>query len=112
MSNRISKIEREKRTVSAMISLYCQGKKHTSSSSILCPQCAELERYAHARLEHCRFGNAKPSCTRCPLHCYKPIMRQRIREVMRYSGPRMLLHNPIMAIAHLWDFLRAKLSQR
>ena len=76
----------------------------------LCPQCQALLDYAHRRLEHCRFGENKPSCTRCPVHCYKPAMREQIRQVMRYSGPRMLLHDPIMAIRHLWDFLRAKFS--
>lgn len=76
--------------------------------SSLCPQCQALLDYAHKRLEHCKFGEDKPSCTRCPVHCYKPAMREQIRQVMRYSGPRMLLHDPIMAIRHLWDFLRAK----
>ena len=76
----------------------------------LCPQCQALLDYAHKRLEHCKFGEDKPSCTRCPVHCYKPAMREQIRQVMRYSGPRMLLHDPIMAIRHLWDFLRVKFS--
>ena len=74
----------------------------------LCPQCQTLLDYALQRLERCRFGEDKPSCTRCPVHCYKPAMREQIRQVMRYSGPRMLLHNPIMAIRHMWDFLMAK----
>ena len=78
--------------------------------SPLCPQCQALLDYAHKRLEHCKFGENKPSCTRCPVHCYKPAMREQIRQVMRYSGPRMLLHDPIMAIRHLWDFLRAKFA--
>ena len=76
----------------------------------LCPQCQELLIYAHQRLERCKFGNEKPSCTRCPVHCYKPAMRQQIRQVMRYSGPRMLLHNPVLAIRHLWDFLMSKIK--
>ena len=76
----------------------------------LCPQCQALLDYAIQRLEHCRFGKDKPSCTRCPVHCYKPAMREQIRQVMRYSGPRMLLHDPILAIGHLWDFLRAKVG--
>ena len=74
----------------------------------LCPQCQTLLDYAIQRLERCRFGEDKPSCTRCPVHCYKPVRREQIRQVMRESGPRMLLHNPIMAIRHLWDFLMAK----
>ena len=76
----------------------------------LCPQCQALLDYAHQRLERCRFGEDKPSCTLCPVHCYKPAMRQQIRQVMRYSGPRMLLHNPVLAIRHLWDFLMSKIK--
>ena len=76
----------------------------------LCPQCQALLDYAHQRLERCKFGNEKPSCTRCPVHCYKPAMRQQIRQVMRFSGPRMLLHNPVLAIRHLWDFLMSKIK--
>ena len=76
----------------------------------LCPQCQQLLTYAHQRLERCRFGEDKPSCTRCPVHCYKPAMREQIRQVMRYSGPRMLLHNPVLAIRHLWDFLMSKIK--
>ena len=126
-------IEREKQTVEAMIRLYCKGKRHgetengtahRSSAHLsvfrfhlsvfpvppLCPQCQALLDYAIQRLEHCRFGEDKPSCTRCPVHCYKPAMREQIKQVMRYSGPRMLLHDPILAIGHLWDFLRAKVG--
>ena len=126
MANGKSKIEIEKRTVAAMIALYCRGKGHgvysdvsasktlsskrttSSSSPFLCPECSELLHYAHRRLERCRLGEEKPSCTRCPVHCYRKDMRERIRQVMRYSGPRMLLYDPIMAIRHLWDFLRSK----
>ena len=30
-------------------------------------------------------------------------MRERVREVMRYSGPRMLWRHPVLAAAHLMD---------
>jgi hypothetical protein len=32
-----------------------------------------------------------------------PLMRDDIRAVMRYAGPRMLLHHPILAVQHLID---------
>ena len=106
----MSKIETEKQMVAAMIRLYCHAKGHSRNGTDLCQGCAELLSYAHKRLERCKFGNAKPSCTRCPVHCYKPAMREQIRQVMRYSGPRMLLHNPVLAIRHLWDFLMSKIK--
>ena len=34
-------------------------------------------------------------------------MRDRIREVMRFAGPRMLLYHPILGILHMLDGRRA-----
>ena len=83
------RITQEKRTVEIMIRLYCRKKEKNAT---LCPECEELLRYAHARLDHCPFGEKKSSCKKCSVHCYKPAMRERMREVMRFSGPRMLLY--------------------
>ncbi|EFI37516.1 LOW QUALITY PROTEIN: putative cytoplasmic protein, partial [Bacteroides sp. 3_1_23] len=70
-------------------------------NTILCADCEELLRYAHARLDHCPFGEKKSACKECTVHCYKPVMRERMRQVMRFSGPRMLLYAPWQAIRHL-----------
>ena len=91
--------EREKRMVSEMIALYCK-KKHGTKGE-LCPDCAALDAYARLRAEKCPFMETKTFCSNCRVHCYKPEMRDKIREVMRFSGPRMLFHHPIMAIRHL-----------
>lgn len=93
-----SRIEREKVTVRHMIELWC---KHAHGAEGLCDECRELCDYALSRLEHCRFGEDKTKCHKCSVHCYKPEMRERIREVMRYSGPRMLFHHPVEAIIFL-----------
>lgn len=95
----MSRIEQEKRTVEQMIRLYCYKKEGNEQ---LCPECRELLEYAHARLSRCPFGEKKSSCRLCTVHCYKPDMKERMREVMRYTGPRMLLYYPIAAIRHLW----------
>jgi hypothetical protein len=87
-----------------MIGLYCR-RNHRQDAG-LCPECAALHAYAMLRLERCRFGADKPVCADCPVHCYRPDMRARIREVMRFAGPRMLLAHPLLAIAHLLDKLR------
>lgn len=97
------RIEREKRVVELMIGIYCRGLHKPAarqSSSGLCPDCAELLAYAHARLDACRYGERKPSCRRCPTHCYRADMRKRIRLVMRYAGPRMLLRAPWAFLGH------------
>lgn len=88
---------REKETVRVMVHMYCRGNHHTGDA--LCPACSELLEYAHARIDGCPFGDGKGRCSSCEVHCYSPAMRDRIREVMRYSGPRMVLH-PLLAIRH------------
>lgn len=94
-----SKREREKATVSLMISLYCR-KRHGMKAE-LCPECAELEQYARQRSDKCPFMETKTFCSNCKVHCYKPEMREKIRKVMRFSGPRMLFYHPVMAIRHV-----------
>ena len=94
-----TKCEREKRMVSQMIALYCRKKHHTRGD--LCPQCAALDAYAKMRADKCPFMETKPFCSNCRIHCYKPDMRAKIREVMRFAGPRMILHHPVAAIRHV-----------
>ena len=98
------RLQREARTVAAMIRRYCRDRHHTTDG--LCPECAELLAYARRRLARCPFQDNKTTCGKCPVHCYAPGMRARIREVMRYAGPRMLLSHPLMALRHLLDGLR------
>lgn len=93
------RIEYEKRTVEKMISLYCRAHRHPEC---LCADCRQLLEYAHARLDKCKFGEGKPTCRKCPIHCYRPDMKEKMVAVMRYSGPRMLLHHPLHALRHLW----------
>lgn len=129
------KREREQETVSQMIALYCKGNHSAHRSAPprerggemqqvrkgaalrergsgerwdLCPECAELEAYAHARSERCPFMEEKTFCSNCTVHCYRPEMRERIRTVMRYAGPRMLFHHPVMAIRHMIESQRER----
>ena len=96
------KREREKETVSYMIELYCR-KNHAAKKGELCPECASLRAYARDRSEHCPFMETKSFCSTCKVHCYKPEMREKIREVMRFSGPRMIFVHPVMAVRHIID---------
>ena len=105
------RVRRERRTIAAMLVIYCRDHRHRPGRTVrragdLCPGCAELLGYAEERLRGCRYGAAKPTCADCPVHCYKPAMRERVREVMRYAGPRMLLSHPLLAILHLIDSAR------
>lgn len=96
--SKTTRIEQEKRIVEHMIRLYCRRREGNHE---LCDACSELLAYAHARLSRCPFGEQKTSCRRCTVHCYKPSMRERMKKVMRFSGPRMLIYAPIEAIRHL-----------
>lgn len=104
MSERHPRIARERRTIEAMIDLYC-GDVHAANGS-LCAECKGLLDYARERLDRCPYQGGKTTCAQCSVHCYRPEMRERIRAVMRYAGPRMILRHPIMAAAHLFDRLR------
>ncbi len=99
------RINREMATVSAMIEIYCRN--HHTPGIDPCDQCRKLETYATQRLLNCRFQEDKPTCGNCPVHCYKSSMRQVIIEVMRYSGPRMVIHHPYLALRHLLDGRRS-----
>lgn len=101
MAENLPRLQRERITIEKMIGLYC--RENHSSSGLLCETCAGLRDYAWQRLDKCMFGAQKPTCANCPVHCYKPEMREKTRMVMRYAGPRMLLHHPALALRHLLD---------
>jgi len=105
-----TKREREKKTVSLMIALYCR-KKHGGRT--LCSDCAALDAYARQRSDACPFMETKTFCSDCRIHCYKSDMREKIREVMRFSGPRMIFYHPVMAVRHvILSKKEKKLSER
>lgn len=95
----MTRIEQEKNTVTKMIHIYC---KYHERNRHLCDNCHQLLEYAYQRLNYCKYGETKPTCRKCPIHCYKPDMREKMRAVMRFAGPRMIFFHPIIAIRHLW----------
>ena len=100
----LSKRRREKEMVAQMIALYC--KKRHGGKKGLCPECQELLDYAQARSERCPFMETKTFCSNCRVHCYKPEMREKIRQVMAFAGPRMLFVRPGAAIRHVIETKR------
>ena len=97
----MKRIEREKRTIAKMIALYCRAHHHPKGA--LCNECSALQRYALARVDKCLFGENKPVCVECTVHCYKKDMREKVKHVMRFSGPRMLFRHPYLAVMHMID---------
>lgn len=97
---------KEQYVVEEMIKLYCR-KNHRAgymeavrSGEKMCPECLHIAEYSKMRSEKCPFMEQKTFCANCKVHCYKPDMREKIRTVMRFSGPRMLWHHPCLAIWH------------
>lgn len=109
MNKKTNKIEKKRQkeqyVVDEMIRLYCRKNHKTAwrlgSDDNMCSECQALSEYAKLRSQCCPFMEKKTFCSNCKVHCYKPEMRERIRQVMRFSGPRMLLYHPILAIWHL-----------
>ena len=109
------RIEREKRTIEAMIRLYCSDQHATSNK--ICENCDHLLSYAKRRLDSCPFQAKKPACNNCQVHCYSKAMQREIQQVMRYAGPKMLIRYPLLSLWHLMDTFRkapslAKKSKR
>ncbi|MEG1587182.1 MAG: nitrous oxide-stimulated promoter family protein [Bacteroidales bacterium] len=93
-----NRIEEGKETIEMMVRIFC---KWNMEGDGICSGCQDLLEYARERLDRCPFGEHKPSCRKCRIHCYKPSMRKRMQEVMRFAGPRMLLYHPVVAIKHI-----------
>lgn len=89
---------KEQETIEKMIHIYCIKNHHTKE---LCSECEELVNYAKARSQRCPFMAEKTFCAHCKVHCYRPEMRERIRKVMRFSGPRMIIYAPKTALWHM-----------
>lgn len=95
----LRKTEHERRIVADMIALYCR-KVHGSKE--LCDECRALAEYADRRTLACPQMDEKNFCSQCKTHCYRADMRERIREVMRFSGPRIVFYHPWAALHHLY----------
>jgi YbgA-like uncharacterized protein len=98
------RLERERRTIEAMVLDFCRARHAPPAGA--CEECSGLMEYARRRLERCPFGEQKPTCVNCPIHCYQPKIRDQMKAVMRFSGPRMLLRHPVLALRHWLDAYR------
>jgi hypothetical protein len=98
------RLNREWKTMEVMIKIHCRD--HHGATASLCTECQGLLDYANVRLERCRFGAEKPTCARCPVHCYQRARRKQVKVVMRYAGPRMLWEHPVMSLRHWLDGFR------
>jgi hypothetical protein len=100
------KIRKDVGVLAEFINIYCSDKHHDVEKGRAaaggeagryaetvdfeyCRECRGLLLHALSRRLICPY-DPKPSCKKCPTHCYGPGYRDRIREVMRYSGMRLI----------------------
>lgn len=110
-------LRRDLKTLAMFINLYCRCKHGERDRQevelkthnvreiagrpiILCEECRKLLIHAYVKRTHCPM-HPKPQCKHCPSHCYHPVYREKIREVMRYSGKKMLLGGRLDYLFHL-----------
>jgi hypothetical protein len=99
-------IIKDAEVLAEFISIYCSDKHTRSVKSPvatggavgkyleqcnlpLCEECRRLLTHAVSKRILCPY-DPKPSCKKCKTHCYGPGYREKIREVMRYSGMRLI----------------------
>lgn len=90
-----TRIQREIRIINVMIRDFCRD---IHGQDNLCKDCEDLKDYAEKKLLKCPFLKNKPVCSNCSIHCYSTQQKEKIKEVMRTVGPRMLYR-------HTWDTL-------
>lgn len=98
--------EKERKLIPVMIRKYCRGNHGTRGG--LCEECTALTEYALFRLEKCPFKVNKKFCSLCKIHCYKPDMREKIKDVMKWAGPRMIFTHPVFAFRHVFQMISYK----
>ena len=65
----------------------------------LCPDCSRLLEHGIAKLSMCEY-DPKPSCRKCKTHCYAPGYREKVRQVMRFSGTYLIKHGRLDLLLH------------
>jgi hypothetical protein len=101
-------VDMDVKILSMFIQIYCE-KKHGSEEKFqwepsaklsekglllkphLCRDCIDLMDYSANRRRLCSL-DPKPTCRKCEIHCSQGYYRERIREVMRFSGKYFLVY--------------------
>ena len=103
-----NRVEKDRKTLEAIGRIYCNAHHDGDKDAAgLCATCRETVDATLARTEACPFGHTG-NCQDCKVHCQRGETQARIREMMRYSAPRMALRHPLMTA----EYLRKKLSTR
>ncbi|MFC1976719.1 nitrous oxide-stimulated promoter family protein [Chloroflexota bacterium] len=111
------KKNREIRVLGNFISIFCRENHQAESKDtfpikddrlwqalgdkglVLCQDCRKLLNHGIAKLLLCPY-DSKPMCKKCVTHCYAPGYREKIQEVMKFSGLYMVRHGRLDLLAH------------
>jgi hypothetical protein len=112
-----NKKSKDIRVLSEFISIFCR-EKHPGQAKdafpirdtrlrqalgdqelMLCQDCTKLLNHGTAKLLLCPY-DPKPMCKKCETHCYAPGYRERIQEVMRFSGLYLVKHCRLDLMVH------------
>jgi len=99
------------RLIGKFVEVYCAGKHGAAERSDfalpedlgvrrLCPECAAFMNYGITKRIKCPLEAEKPSCKHCRIHCYAPQQREKIREIMSYSGRRLMMRGRLDYVWH------------
>ncbi|MBT1070764.1 nitrous oxide-stimulated promoter family protein [Pelotalea chapellei] len=99
------------RLIAKFVEVYCAGKHAAAERSnfmlpeglgerALCPECTEFMKYAVTKRIKCPLEAEKPSCKHCRIHCYAAPQRQKVREIMAWSGRRLMMRGRLDYIWH------------
>lgn len=97
-------IAKDVQTIRHMTEIYCHA--HHDSKDGLCPECEDFYLYSVKRLACCPFGEKKPVCGSCKIRCFGKGYKERAKEIMAYSGPRLLLKHPYLSLRHIIALFR------
>ena len=112
-----SKKAKDIRVLSDFISIFCREKHRTEPKEpfylkdekvesvlkgrnlTLCRDCSKLLSHGIAKLLLCPY-DPKPMCKKCETHCYAAGYRERVREIMRFSGRYLIRHGRLDLLLH------------
>ena len=112
MQNRLSAQQtKDIKVIAKFTEVWCLGQHHSGQQPVivypgmkpftLCPDCAAFLQYAVKKRLCCPLETEKPTCRRCRIHCYAPQQRALVKQVMAWSGRKMILRG---RLDYLWHY--------
>lgn len=106
MSDR--KVRKDTKTLADFVAIYCRAnhadrEREAASTDaarlgvygrrppVLCEECSAHLAYGEKRRAYCP-KDPKPFCAHCDVHCYRADEAEWQRQMMRFAGPRSMLH--------------------